>query len=66
MAYVVVKDLNKRIFADKLLRDEAFNFAKDPKYDGYQGGTVLTVYKCFDKKRFLGVVLKMKIFIIKN
>ena len=27
-----------RTAADKVLRDKAFNIAKDPKYDGYQRG----------------------------
>ena len=38
MAYGHFKDLNRRTFADKVLRDKAFNIAKDPKYDGYQRG----------------------------
>ena len=33
-----------------MLRDKAFNFAKNPKYDGYQRGLPSMVYKCFDKK----------------
>ena len=33
-----------------MLRDKAFNIAKNPKYDGYQIGLVSMVYKCFDKK----------------
>ena len=28
------KDLNRRTFADTVLRDKAFNVAKNPKYDG--------------------------------
>ena len=32
------KDLTKRTAADKILRDKAFNIAKDPKYDGSQRG----------------------------
>ena len=28
------KDLNKRTFAEKILRDQGFNIAKDRKYDG--------------------------------
>ena len=59
------KDLHRRTFADKVFCDKAFNIAKDPKYDGYQGGLAWTVYKFFDKK-LLVVVLKMKIFLIKN
>ena len=38
MAYGDYKDLAKRTAADNVLRDKAFNFAKDPKYDGYQRG----------------------------
>ena len=32
------KDLNGRTIADKVLRDKAFNIAKNLKYDGYQRG----------------------------
>ena len=35
-AYGDFKDLNRGTFPDKVLRDKAFNIAKDPKYDGYQ------------------------------
>ena len=34
----------------KILRDKAFNIAKNPKYDGYQRGLASMVYKFFDKK----------------
>ena len=50
MAYGDFKDLARRTTADKVLRDQAFNIAKDPKYDGYQRGLASMVYKCFDKK----------------
>ena len=50
MAYEDFKDLKKRTAADKVLRDKAFNIAKDPKYDGYQRGLVSMVYIFFDKK----------------
>ena len=33
MAYVDFKDLAKRTASDKLLRDKAFNIAKNPKCD---------------------------------
>ena len=49
MAYGDFEDLKKRA-ADKVLRDKAFNIAKDPKYDGYQRGLASMVYKFFDKK----------------
>ena len=38
MAYEDFKDSPKRTASDKELRDEAFNIAKNPKYDGYQRG----------------------------
>ena len=44
------KDLIKRTVADKILKNKAFDIAKDPKYDGYQGGLASMVYKFFDKK----------------
>ena len=49
MVYGDFKDLRKRTAADKVLRDKAFNIAKNPKYDGYQGGLASMVYKFFDK-----------------
>ena len=45
----IFKNLAKRTVADKVLRDKAFNIAKDPKYDAYQRGLVSMVYKFFDK-----------------
>ena len=50
MAYEDCKDLSRRIASDKVLRDKAFNIAKNPKYDGYQRGLASMVYKFFDKK----------------
>ena len=38
IAYGDFKDLKRRTFSDKVLRDKAFNIAKNPKYDGYQRG----------------------------
>ena len=38
------KDLTKRTVADKILRDKAFNIAKDLKHDGYQRGLASMVY----------------------
>ena len=48
-AYSDSKDLAKRTAADKILKNKAFDIAKDPKYDGYQRGLAM-VYKFFDKK----------------
>ena len=50
MAYRDFKDLAKRTASDKVLRDKAFNVAKNPKYDKYQRGIASMAYKCFDKK----------------
>ena len=50
MAYGDFKDLTRRTASDKILRDKAFNIAKNPKYDGYQRGLASMLYKCFDKK----------------
>ena len=44
------KDLIKRTVADKILKNKAFDIAKDPKYDGYQRGLASMIYKFFDKK----------------
>ena len=44
------KDLTKRTVADKILKNKAFNIAKDPKYDGHQRVLASMVYKFFDKK----------------
>ena len=50
MAYGHFKDLKRRTASDKVLRDKAFNIAKNPKYDRYQRGLASMVYKIFDKK----------------
>ena len=65
MAYGDFKDLDRRTFADNVLRDEAFNMAKYPKYDGYQRGLASVVYKYFDKKNS-GSDIKKVIFLMKN
>ena len=56
MAYGDFKELTRRTASNNILRDEAFNFAKNPKYDGYQGGLALMIYKCFDKKASSGAI----------
>ena len=49
-AYSDSEDLTKRTVADNILRNRAFNIAKDPKCDGYQRGLASMVYTFFDKK----------------
>ena len=44
------KDLTKRTVADKILKNKAFDVAKDSKYDGYQRGLASMVDKFFDSK----------------
>ena len=55
------KDLAKRTVSDKFLRDKAFNIAKNPKYDGYKRRLASMVYKLFDKKRHVVVLISMQI-----
>ena len=50
MAYGDFKDIARRTISDKALRDEAFDIAKNPKYDGYQRGFASMAYKFFEKK----------------
>ena len=77
MAYGDFKDLNIITAVDNVLRDEAFNVAKNPfniaKYDRYQRELASVVYKCFDKKLLveplrlqINLHLKIEIFLIKN
>ena len=49
MAYGDFKDLKRKTASDKILRDKAFNIAKNPKYDGYQRGLVSMIYNFFIK-----------------
>ena len=51
MTYRDFKDLTKRTAADKVLKNKAFNVAKNPKYDRYQRGLASMAYKFFDKKK---------------
>ena len=65
MAYGDFKDLRRIAAADKVLHYEAFNIAKNPKYDGYQHGPALMVYNIFDKKtsntnRKQDIIVKIK------
>ena len=61
MAYGDFKDLKRRTAADNVLRNKAFNIAKNPKYDGYQRGIASMVYNFFDKKtKDSGVTLAKK------
>ena len=50
MAYGKSENLAKRTQSDKVLKNNAFKIASDPKYDGYQRGLSSMVYKFFYKK----------------
>ena len=50
MGYGDFKDIARRKASDKILRDKAFNIAKNPNYDGYKRALASMVYKFFDKK----------------
>ena len=63
MAYGDFKDIKRRTASDKILRDKAFNIAKNSKYDRYQRGLASMVYKFFVKSP-QGVVLLLLIIII--
>ena len=49
-AYSDSKDLAKRTISDKILKDRAYEIARNRKYDGYQRALASMVYKFFDKK----------------
>ena len=50
MVYGKYKDLTKRTQSDKVLTDQAFEIASNPKYDEYQRGFASIVFKFFEKK----------------
>ena len=50
MAHGDFKELKWKTVSDKVLKGKAFDIAKNPKYDGYERGLALMVYKFFDKK----------------
>ena len=50
MTYGDFKDLAGRTASDKVLTDEAFNIAKNSKYDGCQRGLTSMIHNFFDKK----------------
>ena len=61
MAYGDFKDLKRRTFSDKVLRDKAFNIAKNPRYDGYQKGLASMVYKFLTKSPQVAILLIMRL-----
>ena len=56
MAYGKYEDLTKSTHSDKELKDKVFEISINPKYDGYERGLDLMVYK-FLIRNLLEVVL---------
>ena len=48
------KDLSKRTISDKILKDRAYEIARNCGYDGHQRALASMVYKFFDKKNRIG------------
>ena len=65
MAYADLKYLTRRTASNKILREKAFNIAKNLKHDGYQRGLASMVYKIFDKKLLLRVSLNLLVVVLK-
>ena len=55
------KDLTKRTISDKILKNRAYEIARNQKYDGYQRALASMVYKFFDKKIGSGVSVNEKL-----
>ena len=54
MDYGDFKHLARGTASHNVLRDKAFNIAKNLKYDGYQRALASMIYKFFDKKSSSG------------
>ena len=61
MVYGDFKDLTTRTASDKILRDKAFNIAKNEKCDGYKRGLASMIYEFFDKKNLQVDQLRIKL-----
>ena len=61
MVYGDFKDLTRRTAFDKVLRDKAFNTAKNPKCDGYQKDLLLWFTNFLIKSRKGGGVANSKV-----
>ena len=49
-AYAKYKDVENRLISDQKLRNNAYDIASNPRYDGYQRGLASKVCKFFDSK----------------
>ena len=57
MGYGDFKYLARTTASDKILRDKAFNIAKNPKYGGCQRGIASMVYKFLIKSQKAAVLI---------
>ena len=55
------KEIAKRTISDKILRNRAYEIARNRNYDGYQRASASMVYKFFDKKTGLGINVKKQL-----
>ena len=61
------EDLIIIITSDQILRNKAFNIAKNLQYDGYQRGLASMIYKYFDQETSGGAATQNKfVFQYKN
>ena len=65
MAYGYFRNLAKRTASDEVLRDKAFNIAKNVKYDGCKGGLASMVYKFFNKRFLLQAQINLQVKVLK-
>ena len=57
LAFRYFKGLARRTASDEVLRDKAFNIAKNPKCDEFERGLASMVYKFFDKNsKIYGII----------
>ena len=61
IAYEDFKDLARKTASDKVLKDKAFNIAKNPKYDVYQEVLLLWLKNSLTKKPLVVVFLHLQI-----
>ena len=66
MGYRYFKDLTRITASDKVLCDKPFNIAINRKYDRYQRGLALMVYKFFDKNTTSVAATLPKKSVVKN
>ena len=59
-AYSDSKDLAKRTISDKILKDRAYEIARNRNYDEYQRALASMVYELFDKKTGSGATATNK------